>query len=102
LSTEISIILRNNNTISLEEFRILDSYSYTGKILTLLQKPTAEQPYIIRQRTIEYIFDPESLIVFKIISQNILACWDTAITRNLGPRDEFYIGNSLWITYYRK
>jgi hypothetical protein len=102
LSTDISVILRNNNTISLEEFKILDSYSYTGKILTLLQKPTTDHTYIFRHKTIEYIFDYESLTVFKIISQNILAHWPAEITRNLGPKDEFYIGDNLWITYYIK
>lgn len=54
-------------------------------------------PYVVQQRAVEYIFDPESLLIFQIISQNILATWDTDITRNIGSNEEYCIGNSLFI-----
>jgi hypothetical protein len=87
--------------IPIEEFRILDRYAYAGRIWTLIQKPTPDYPVIIKQRTIEYIFDPEALTVFCIVSQNILATWDTDCTKYLGPDEEFYLKDSLFIKHYQ-
>lgn len=97
---EISLILRNKLSITTEEFRILDRYSCTGKIWSLIQRPTPIVPFIIYDRTTEYIFDPEALTIFYIVSRNILATWDTDITRDLGPNDEFEIKDSLFIRPY--
>lgn len=99
---EISLILKNNSLVTIEEFRILDRYSCTGKIWTLIQRPTEVSPYLIVDRTIEYIFDSESLTVFYIVSTNILATWDTDITRNLGLNDEFHLKDSLFIKPFDK
>lgn len=99
---EISLILKNNSLVTIEEFKILDRYSCIGKIWTLIQRPTPIIPYKIIDRTIEYIFDPESLTIFYIISTNILATWDTDITRNLGPNDEFHLKDSLFIKPFDK
>lgn len=96
----VSVILKNNNIITIEEFRILDSYSYSSKIWILIQKPTSESPFVIRQRTVEYVFDPEFLTAFKIISQNVLAWWDTEKTVNLKPYEEYNIKDSLYIRPY--
>lgn len=97
---EVSLILKNNILITLEEFRVLDRYSCPGKIWTLIHRPTTTQPYIGNNRAIEYIFDAEALTIFYIVSRNILATWDTNITRNLGPNDEFQIRESLFIKPY--
>lgn len=97
---EISLILKNNLEITLEEFRILDRYSCPGKIWTLIHRPTPIVPYLINQRALEYIFDPEALTIFGIVSRNILATWDTDITRHLGPYDEFHLKDSLFIRPY--
>jgi hypothetical protein len=98
---EVSLILKSNLHVTIEEFRILDRHSYTGKIWTLIQRPTPVFPYLINLRTIEYIFDPEALTIFGIVSQNILATWDTDITRHLGPNDEFHLKDSLFIRPYQ-
>jgi hypothetical protein len=51
-------------------------------------------------RRAEYIFSPESLTVFCIISNNILAKWDTDITRNLEIGQEYHLKEELYITPY--
>lgn len=96
---EISLILRNN-LITIEEFRILDRYSCPGKIWTIIHRPTPIVPFKTSGRTLEYIFDQESLIIFYIISNNVLATWDTEITRGFGPNDELQIKDSLFIRPY--
>lgn len=99
---EISVILKNNVLITIEEFRILDQYSYTGKIWTLVQRPIDGNPKVITQRTIEYIFDNEALTLFGIVSTNILASWNTDITKNLEIGQEFQIKETLFIRPYYK
>jgi hypothetical protein len=93
---EISVILRNNILISIEEFRLLDQYAYSGRVWTLVQK----SPIIIKQRTVEYIFDTEALTIFCIVSQNVLATWNTSITKNLAPNEEFHLKDSLFLRPY--
>jgi hypothetical protein len=97
--SDISLILRNSISITIEEFRILDRYSCSGRIWTLIHKPISAS-YISRQRAVEYIFDPEAFTIFRIVSCNVLATWDTDITRDLGPNDEFCITESLFIRPY--
>jgi len=97
---EISIILKNNILIPIEEFRVLDRYSSTGRMWTLIQRPSSKNTPIITQRTVEYIFDPEALLIFHIVSQNILAKWDTEKTRYLKPYEEFEITESFYIRPY--
>jgi hypothetical protein len=94
---EISVILKNNILVTIEEFRILDRYSCSGRIWTLIHRPTPAAPYLIKERTIEYIFDPEALTIFYIVSRNVLATWDTDVTKYLGPGDEFQLKDSLFI-----
>jgi len=97
---EISVILKNNVLVNVQEFRILDRFACTGRLWTLIHGATPVQPFLIRQRTIEYIFDPEALTVFCIVSNNILITWETNITKNLGPNDEFRLADSLFIRPY--
>ena len=97
---EISVILKNNILVSIEEFRILDRYSNIGRMWTLIQRPHNKSSSVITQRTIEYIFDPEALLIFHIISQNILAKWDTDKTRHLKPYEEFEVTDSFYIRLY--
>lgn len=99
---EVSVILKNNLTISTEEFRALDRYSSNGKIWSLTYAPSPISPCKVRYRAIEYIFDPEALIIFYVISRNILVTWDTDITKNFGPNDELQIKDSLFIRLYNK
>jgi len=99
---EISVILKNNLLITTEEFKLLDRYSCCGKMWTLIFRPTTDIPYKITNRAIEYIFDPEALTMFCIVSQNVLASWETQSTRYLGPDDEFYLKDSLFIRPYIK
>lgn len=97
---EISLILRNKLTVTIEEFRALERYSHTGKIWALIQRPTPIIPFISYDRTTEYIFDPEALTFFCIVSRNVLATWDTDITRDFGPYDELELKESLFIRPY--
>jgi hypothetical protein len=99
---EISVILKNNLLITTEEFKLLDRYSSCGKMWTLIYRPTTDIPYKITNRTVEYIFDPEALTMFCIVSQNVLASWETQCTRYLGPDDEFYLKDSMFIRPYIK
>jgi len=99
---EVSVILKNNVLITIEEFKILDRYSCPGKLWTLIQRPSTGGPYTITQRTVEYIFDHETLTMFGIISTNILAYWDTDITRDLRVGQEYQLKDTLFIRpYYR-
>jgi hypothetical protein len=98
---EISIILKNNILIPVEEFRVLDRYSSMGRMWTLIQRPSIKSTSIITQRTVEYIFDPEALLIFHIVSQNILAKWDTELTRYLKPNEEYEITDTFYIRPYR-
>ena len=94
---EISVILKNNLLVTIEEFSLLEKYSSSGRFWTLVQHPTVNTPFVVRVRTLEYIFDLESFTFFKIISDNVLATWDTNITRGLGPNDEFRLNDTLFI-----
>lgn len=98
---EISVILKNNVVVTIEEFRVLDRYSYSGKIWTLIEKPKNGN-YVITLRAIEYIFDSEAFTVFKIISNNILAQWQTELTKNLGYNQEYTIKDGMTIRPYYK
>jgi len=88
--------------ITVEEFRVLDRCSQYGRIWTLIQRPTVSNPSIIRYRTPEYIFDIEALTLFSIVSQNILVTWDTDITKDPRPDEEFHLKDSLFIRPYSK
>lgn len=95
--TEISVILKNNILITNEEFGVLNKYSSKGKIWKLVHQPTAITPYVVKCKVIEYIFYPEDLTVFCIFSRNILATWDTSITRYFKPAEEFQLTECLFI-----
>lgn len=98
---EISVILKNNVAVTLEEFRILDRYSYSGKIWALIERPKHGN-YVITLRAIEYIFDPESFTLFRIVSDNILVQWKTELTKNLEYNQEYNIKDSIFIRPYCK
>jgi hypothetical protein len=99
---EISVILKNNVLITDKEFKILNNYACPGKMWFLIQKSSIPGNYCARQRTVEYIFDWESLLYFKIVSCNILAYWDTEITKGLGVDQEYQIDVNLFIKPYYK
>jgi len=98
---EVSLILKNNLTLTIEEFRILDRYSCAGRIWSIVYR-NRQPPYILRYKSIEYILDPEAITMFGIVSDNILATWDTRITKNFGPEDELYLQDSIIIKPYTK
>lgn len=79
---------------------MLDQYSHSGKIWVLIHRPNALQPFITKQRVVEYIFEPESLTAFMMVSSNILAHWATNLTRNLLPYEEYQIKESIFIKPY--
>lgn len=97
---EISVILKDNTSITIEEFRIIDRYLHYDKLRTLVQRPPDSRPYIITQKTIEYVFDIETLTMFLLTSHNILAYWDADLTRHLGLNDEYQIRDHLFIRPY--
>lgn len=98
---EVSIILKNK-LITNEEFRLLHQYSHMGKVWILTQVPTPKIPYKISYRTTEYVFDPEALTLFCIVSRNVLVSWDTDTTKYIKPNQEFYLQDSLFITPYSR
>jgi hypothetical protein len=97
--SEVSVILKNI-LITQDEFRVLDRCSSSGRIWTLTQRPTNENPYIVKRKTVEYIFDTEALTMFMIISNNVLVTWDTELTRHLVSDDEIRIRDSMYIRLY--
>lgn len=99
---EISIILKNSSLITSDEFRALNLYSHCGQLWTLIYRQSDIFPQKITHRATEYIFDPESLTYFFIISKNVLVTWDTAATKHLGMDDEFCLQDSLYIRPYSK
>jgi len=99
---EVSILLKDSRIITPEEFKALARYSSFGKVWTVIERPGYNQDHTIRkQLSSEYIFEPEALLVFKLISQNILAQWYTDNTRHLLPHQEFQIHDTLWIRAVR-
>ena len=96
---EISIILRDSVHITPEEFRALGKYSFCGNIFTVIQR-AGQPPLHARFRRLEYIFDPEGLLIYKLISNNVLAQWSTEITKELDPFQEYKLQDSLYIKPY--
>lgn len=99
---EISVILKNNMLIDIKEFRILDRYSCFGGIWTLIHRPTPTNPCLVTYRVPEYIFEPETLTFFKIISENVFAEWDTNITKDLPLGTEYHLKDSFYIRQYSR
>lgn len=99
---EISIILKNNNLITSSEFKALERYSSCGRLWTVVHKPSNLFPHKVTSWGLEYIFDPEAYTIFCLISNNILANWETEYTRNLNPYEEFYLKDSIFIRLYDK
>jgi hypothetical protein len=99
---EISVILKNEILIPVDEFRALARYSYSGQVWSLIHRPNNLFQNKITHKAVEYIFDEEALTIFCIVSNNILATWDTKITVNFGPNDELQLKDSLFIRPYTK
>ena len=99
---DISVILKNNSLVTVEEFRILNKYACPGKMWTLMHRVKQGYPQLITQRTVEYIFDGETLMLFSIVSTNVLAYWDTDQTRNLQVDQTYQINETLYIKPYVK
>jgi hypothetical protein len=95
---EVSVILKNNILIDSVEFGILDRCATYGRFWILTHRHTADHQYVMRYKAVEYIFDPEALTIFRIASQNILATWDTAVTRHYRPGDVLQILDSTYIS----
>ena len=95
---EISVILRNHILITIDEFRILDRYSSQGRLWALIQKPSKVCPFKVQSIVSEYIFYPEDLTMFCIVSKNILVSWDTDRTKHMKSNEEFQIDESLFIS----
>jgi hypothetical protein len=99
---EVSVILKDNTTLTVEEFRIIDRHLHYDKIRTLVHRPPESKPYIFTQRTVEYVFDIETLTMFLLVSQNVLAYWDATLTRHLRSNDEYHIRDYLFIRPFDK
>ena len=65
-----------------------------------MHRPNIAEPYTITKKTTEYILDPESFTLFKIISSNVFAQWNTSCTIDIRPNEEFQLDNSMFITPY--
>ena len=97
---EISVILKNNTVTTVAEFDVLDNYAQIGKTLFIIERKIPGRDHVIRKRAIEYIFDPESLLIFCTLSNNILAKWNTDDTRNLNIGQEYKLNEVLYISPY--
>jgi len=98
---DISIILRDTVHITPEEFKALGRYSCCGNIFTVIHRP-GQPPTTIRFNRIEYVFDPEAFLLYKLAYNNILAQWATECTKELSPYQEYRIQDSLFIKPYYK
>lgn len=96
---EISILLKNRTQVTNEEARILKEFSCPGKIWSVIHSPTKASPYYMRQRSLEYILDSDSYLMFRIVSQNIFLQWDTEHTKNLKVDEIYYMKESLFMFY---
>jgi hypothetical protein len=96
---EISIILRDSVHITPEEFKALGRYSCCGNIFTVIHKPK-HPPAVMKFKRIEYIFDPEALLMYRLSFNNILAQWNTEWTKELPLYEEFRIQDTLYIRPY--
>jgi hypothetical protein len=91
---EISIVLRDSVNVTTDEFKALGRYSHCGNVFTVIQK----YPCITaRFNRVEYIFDPEALLMYKLTYNNILAYWDTECTKTLPYYKEYKIQESIYI-----
>lgn len=94
---EISILLKDARLLTQEEYKALVRYSSHGRVWTVIERYGQRLEYTARKLSPEYIFEPEALTLFRLISCNILAQWYTDNTRNLHPNQEFQIHDTLWI-----
>jgi hypothetical protein len=92
--SEISIILRDSVHVTPEEFKALGRYSCCGNIFTVIHK---HAPMTARFRRVEYIFDSEGLLMYRLSYNNILAQWVTEYTKELPYYEEYKIQESLYI-----
>lgn len=97
---EISLILKNYKEINQQEFRILNEFGRFGNFWYLVNRPKSKMDSICRQKIREYIFDIDSFMFFKLISQNILITWNTSFTKNLKVNEEFHLCDSLYLNVY--
>lgn len=83
--------------VSVDEFRVLNGHSYVGRRWLLIERQKVYNSYGVYMRRLEYIFTPEDLVMFKLVSENIFAMWDTDLTRDIGLNDEFKLMESVYI-----
>jgi hypothetical protein len=99
---ETSVIVQPISVLTNEEFKALDRYSELGRVWTLVRRLTSDYPFICRRTTIEYVFDSEALILFFLITKNVIATWDTEKTKYLKDDEEYHIKPGLYIQPYNK
>lgn len=99
MSSEISVILKNTAELSRKESQVLYNCALPGKTFTIIQRPDILQPFTLRRRAIEYIFDPEGLLVFTFVSSNIFVKWPTDSTRHIKPFEEIHIVEEIYLYY---
>jgi hypothetical protein len=92
--SEVSIILKDIRVMTLPEFKALDRYASTGRMWSVISRM---QPVTMKSRSIEYIFEEENFILFKLVSANIFAQWFTENTRRLKAGEEYQLDYNLFI-----
>lgn len=92
--SEISILLKDLRILTLPEYSALDRYASTGRLWSVISRA---HPIISSKRSIEYVFEEENFVMFKLVSSNILAQWFTDNTRRLKPGDEYQLDYHLYI-----
>ena len=92
--SEISILLKDIQHMTLPEYKALDRYSSQGRTWSIITK---EHYTSIKHRSVEYIFEPENYILFKLASPNVLYHWFTDNTRHLRLGETYQLGFNLYI-----
>ncbi len=92
--SEISIILKDIRVMTLPEYRALDRYASVGRTWVIVKRET----YVtVSQRSLEYMFEPENFLLFRLVSNNILTQWFTNNTRRLKVGEEYQIDTNMYI-----
>lgn len=93
----ISVLLKNYTLIFVGEIKILEQHAQHGRYWHIIEKPKLNGFHTTKYTSVEYLFDIESLLIFTLASPNILASWNTSMTRHIRPGQEFQIKENIYI-----
>lgn len=90
--SEVSVVLKDTRYPSQREYRALNRLaSYTGRIWNVIVK---EDYGVSKYHSLEYTFESENFLIFKLISDNILGHWYTANTLGYKVDQEYQLNET--------